>query len=458
MKKIFYVAWREFTTTVVTKGFILGVLITPTLLAIMAVVMPMLMNEQAPRVEGQIAVIDPTGEVAEGLRAYLLPRAIAERREESSNRVAAVASEQVPTMPGSDAMAKQALDALLGVVPLLEIDSLAGGSDVEREKETLTVEGEANQRLALAVIHEDAVERAEGSDKFGSYDLFVRGKLDDRIEDEIKSGLREAIVSARVRSAGMDRERIEALTRVAWRPSTTVTEAGEQQTNEVLNMLLPGGFMILLLASVMTGGQYLMTTTIEEKSSRVIEVLLSAVSPMQLMTGKILGQLCVGFIIMALYAGLGIAALVSFALMGLVDPSLFLYLIIFFLIAYFVVASMMAAIGSAVNEPREAQTLMMPVMLTIMIPWILWLPITRNPDSVFSTIISFIPPVNSFAMLLRMTSTSPPPLWQVWLSILIGIASAYGALWFAAKVFRVGLLMFGKPPNFATLIRWMRMA
>jgi ABC-2 type transport system permease protein len=71
---------------------------------------------------------------------------------------------------------------------------------------------------------------------------------------------------------------------------------------------------------------------------------------------------------------------------------------------------------------------------------------------------SFLPPLNPFVMLIRMTSTSPPPMWQVWLSILIGAASVYFALWFAAKVFRVGLLMYGKPPNFATLIRWVRMA
>ena len=77
----------------------------------------------------------------------------------------------------------------------------------------------------------------------------------------------------------------------------------------------------------------------------------------------------------------------------------------------------MAAIGSAVNELREAQTLMTPLMILIMIPWMLWMPITRNPNSAFTTVLSFVPPINNFAMLLRMTSTTPPPVWQVWLSI-----------------------------------------
>jgi ABC-2 type transport system permease protein len=118
----------------------------------------------------------------------------------------------------------------------------------------------------------------------------------------------------------------------------------------------------------------------------------------------------------------------------------------------------MAAIGAAVNDMREAQTFMTPVMLTMIIPWILWMPISRDPNSTFAVVTSFLPPINTFVMLLRMTSTTPPPLWQVWLSILIGLVSVYAAVWFAAKVFRIGILMFGKPPDFKTLIRWVRMA
>jgi len=125
--------------------------------------------------------------------------------------------------------------------------------------------------------------------------------------------------------------------------------------------------MILLLISVLTSGQYLLTTTVEEKSNRVVEVLLSAVSSMELMVGKIIGQLAVGLLVLALYAGLGIVTLVSFAMLGLLDPSLIVYLVIFYLLAYFTVAAFMAAIGSAVNEMREAQTMMTPVMLIIMI-------------------------------------------------------------------------------------------
>jgi ABC-2 type transport system permease protein len=150
--------------------------------------------------------------------------------------------------------------------------------------------------------------------------------------------------------------------------------------------------------------------------------------------------------------------MVAFAVLGVLDIKLLFYLFVFYLIAHFVIASLLAAIGAAVNDMREAQSLMGPVMMVLVIPWVLWMPISRAPESTFAVVTSFLPPINPFVMLIRMASSTPPPLWQVWLSIAIGVASVYGALWFAAKVFRVGLLMYGKPPNVRTLIKWVRMA
>jgi ABC-type Na+ efflux pump permease subunit len=462
MKKILRVAAREFIATVATKGFIFGIVIIPVIVLLTIFGMRYLINESAPRIEGEVAVIDPTGEVFPGLRDHLRPESIAERRDDFQKLLDEQTPEGVKLLaetPTFEDARRQALQEIMGEVPQLEVTKLEPGVDLEQAKQPLHQgEGSAPGRLALVVIHEDAVVKDAGKEKHGNYDLFVREKLDDRIEREIKNGMWESIVDARVRHAGLDRDYIDSLTRVGRVRSTTVTKEGEKQTNEVLNMLLPAAFMMLLFASVMTGGQSLMISTVEEKSSRVVEVLLSAVSPMQLMTGKILGQMCVGFLILAVYAGMGMSALLAFAMLGLLDPWLIFYLVIFYLIAYFVVASMLGAVGAAVNEIREAQSLMGPVMMTLMVPWLLWLPISRDPNSTFAVVTSFLPPINPFVMLIRMASTTPPPLWQVWLSILVGAVSVYAALWFAAKVFRIGLLMFGKPPTFKTLVRWVRMA
>jgi|TARA_B100000315_G_scaffold255771_2_gene300017 ABC-type Na+ efflux pump permease subunit len=457
MNKIYHVALTEFLATVATKGFIIGIVITPIIILVAIYGMGTLLNEKAPPIVGEVAIVDPTRELFAGISAYLQPEAIARRRGDLKE----LADIEVPPQIelGQSDATRVALDAVLGEVPQLDVVGLDVHTDLEVAKAPLR-EGDTQSggRLALVVIHDDAIVKPEGQQGFGSYDLFVKDKLDDRIESEIHAAITTTMRGARVRAAGLDPKAIGALTRIGRVTSRIVSEEGEKDTNRMLNALMPISFMLLLFVSVLSGGQYLMTTTIEDKSSRVVEVLLSAVSPMQLMTGKIIGQMAVGFVILGAYAGMGIGTLVAFSLVGMLDMSLIFYLIIFYFIAFSVMASLMAAIGAAVNEMREAQTLMTPVMLAMMIPWILWLPISRDPNSTFAVVTSFLPPINTFVMLLRMTSTSPPPQWQVWLSILIGVASVYVAVWIAAKVFRIGILMFGKPPNFRTLLRWVRMA
>ena len=462
MRRIFWIAWREFLATVATKGFIIGILVMPITIVVMIFVMPVILDDTPPRVEGELAVLDSTGVVIEDIARWLEPEAVARRAgdlAEAIDEAIPDVVQEIGERAGRDDLADRALEGILGQVPDIEVVALPLDADLEAEKGPL-LEGSMAEggRLAIAVIHPDAVERDSIGAPFGDYDLFVREKLDDRIESELSGALRDAIISNRVRLSGLDRDEIDALTNMRRVRSTTVTRGGEQETNEAMNMLLPGGFMILLLLAVMTSGQHILLTTVEEKRSRVIEVLLSAVSPMQLLAGKILGQMCVGSVMLGLYGGMGLAALISFALLGLVDLSLIFYLLIFYLIAYFTLGSWMAAIGSAVNEVTEAQSLMMPVMITMMVPWLLWLPITRDPNGLFATVTSFLPPINTFVMLLRMSSNTPPPLWQVWVSILFGIAGVYASLWAATKVFRVGLLMYGKPPNLPTLWRWIRQA
>jgi ABC-type Na+ efflux pump permease subunit len=282
---------------------------------------------------------------------------------------------------------------------------------------------------------------------------------DQRVEIAVHQSLREAIISARVKERGLDRALVNDLTTVPRVRSIAVTGDGETRGGAGLTtFVLPISFMFLLFMGVMGSGQGMLTTTIEEKSSRVIEVLLSAVSPMQLMAGKLLGHMAISLLAMSLYLGMGLSLLATFSLLGFLDFSLVLYLLLFFVLAFFTIGSIMMAVGSAVNDMREAQSLMTPMMLLLMAPWFLWFPISRNPDSTLAVVASFLPPVNSFAMLLRLASTHPPPAWQVWLSIGIGVLGVVGAVWFASKVFRIGLLMFGKPPDLRTLIRWVRNA
>jgi len=464
MKKILCVAKREFLATVTTKAFIIGMFLTPAMIGVFLLIFPRMVDRTPPKVVGEIAIVDGSGQVAEGLRDYLRAERYVQRREEQSREAADAAPEAVKSIvaqsPEAQAAMQRQVAAALGEVPQLTVVALDSGIDLEDAKTPLKIQvsrGGAG-RLALVIVHPDAVQRAPGKDQFGSYELFVRSKLDDRIESDIRNGLREAIVEARVRNSGMKRDEIDALTTVQRPRSRTVTAEGERTTNQMFNQLLPAAFIMLLLISSLTSSQSLLTSTIEEKSSRVVEVLLSAVSPLELMAGKILGQMAVGFVVLALYGSLGILALFSFAMFGLLDPVLIVFLLIFFVLASLTFAALMAAIGSAVSEIREAQGLLTPVMLVLMAPIMFWMPISREPNSAMAVALSFVPGVGNFVTLLRMASNSPPPAWQVGLSILICAAGAAAAVWAASKVFRIGLLMFGKPPTFGTLIRWIRMS
>ncbi len=458
MKRILQIAVRDFTAVVVTKGFIIGLLAMPVIMTVLLILGPSIFNDDDFQIEGEYAVVDPTGQVFPEMDAALDGGTIAQRRSEEFQRVLEDAPEMVRALAASAIELERAMEEELGPTPNVRLNQLPPDTDVEAEKAWLNEETDGLRHTALIVIHDDAVEPAGAESEFGAYDLFVPPGLDDRDLDFIHANVREAIISARIARQSLERDTIESILRVPRPSSTTVSADAERRTVTEFSFILPMAFMMLMFVGIMTGGQYMLTSTIEEKSSRVVEVLLSAVSPMQLMAGKLLGSVGVSLVAMGLYLLMGLALLTSLSMFGLLNPWLIFYLLVFFLIGFFVVGSLMLAVGASVNEISEAQSLQMPLMLIVMLPLFLWPAISRNPNSLLATVVSFLPPINSFGMLLRMASTQPPPWWQIWLSIGVGVASVAGALWIASKVFRIGLLMHGKPPNLKTLIRWVRAA
>jgi ABC-2 type transport system permease protein len=443
MNKVWQIAAREFVATVFTKGFIIGLLIVPVIGGVVALVGPRLFGDRPLTVEGEIAVVDPTGVVLPRVRDAMAAR--------SSPVAVSELIERARAGGAADAMLN-----VLGATTDLALVERTPQADVEEEKRWLTEESAGAQHLALAVVHANAVEPVSG--ELGSYDLYIPARQDNRAEVVVHSLLREAILDARAEARGLDRTELARVMTVPRVRSVTVGDDGERDTVFGINIAVPMAFMVLLFMGVMFAGQGMLTSTVEEKSNRVIEVLLSAASPMQLMGGKLLGHMGISMIAIGLYLSLGLLVLASFSLFGLLDLMLIVYLVIFFLIAFFTFGSLMMAVGAAVNDMREAQSMQAPLIWILILPWLLWMPILRDPNGTIAVVASFVPPINSFGMLLRLASTSPPPAWQVWLSIALGVAGVFGAVWFSAKVFRIGLLMFGKAPDLRTLFRWLRAA
>ena len=510
--KIFDVARREYIATAGTKGFMFGVLVVPALMIGLIILLPKLIDDKPTKFVGSIALVDRTGWVGEGgvtigsmLKTAYLPETLAADYKRQKEGVKQQLGSQFGKA-GEDA-AEMVSDKLLGEVMEINIIHAAPDADLEALKDELksgtTMDG---SRLALVVIDREAVfgavddaeqepeqesdaeqeqnqeqdpeqepepnqeeggqeqeqDREEQEQKqvmYSAYEAYIKPKLDDRFQGPLRQKIASAVIKARVHAAGQDLGAITALTNVAQVTPIEVTPDGERDSlSGEQNIWMAMGFMMLLWMSVMNGGQFLMMTVIEEKSSRVMEVLLSAVSPRQLMTGKILGQMCVALTILGIYVTVGLVALKQFNFLYLVTGSNLGLLVIYFFIAFLLMGSLMAAIGSAVTEIMEAQSLLMPVMMVLMIPLLLFMPLTRNPNSVFSTIVSFIPPISPFAMVIRMAASEPIPTWQIPATIVVGALSVYVAIWATAKIFRIGVLMYGKPPNFRTLIKWVRMA
>lgn len=456
IRRIFMVASREFLATVSSKGFILGVLMMPILLVLVIVIAPRIMGAHGPQVHGTIEVIDSTGHVLPELRAALDPDAIAAGRMEDLRRRQALQKEIAERTGASDAIEEE--EPTIAPSPVLTIVERPPATDLTSAKTSLVAEEGEPRSLALIVIHEDAVTRRDGDAEYGTYDLYVSKSLNGDTESVLHDSLREALVAARLKRSNLVPSDIEAKTRVERPNPVLVTASGEREAQRWLTRALPFISGLLLFMGVVAGGQTLMTSTVEEKSSRVVEVLLAAVAPLELMWGKLIAQLGVGLLIVGVYVTSGLLSLVQFSMVGLIDPALVGYLVAFYLLAYLVYGALMLAIGAAVNQIADAQSLLGPVMMLLLLPYILTPMIGQAPNAPLSVAASFIPPINLFAMLARLASDTPPPAWQVWLTMLIGFGTAALTVWFAAKVFRIGLLMHGKPPNLSTMIRWVRMA
>jgi ABC-2 type transport system permease protein len=340
----------------------------------------------------------------------------------------------------------------------VKVDSIA---DTARTEE-LRAKVQDGELLALVIVPSEVLQAnpvdAEGNP--ATFTLIVPTKSAPRTTATMEKCLSRAIVKARVKLAGNDYTSLNALLES---PQTNVrrlsAEGAESDESRLTKTLLPMGFMMLIWITTFTSGQYLLTTTIEEKASKVMEVMLSAVSPMQLLCGKILGYAIVSMLMLGMYGALGVAALTAAAMGDLVSPGMILLMIVYFIMSYAFVATIMASVGSAVNDLREAQSLVTPAMLVLTIPLMLWLPISEQPNGMLATVASFIPPAIPFVMVLRVTASSEPiAAWQVALSIVWGFAWVAVFMWAGAKIFRVGVLMQGKPPTPRELLKWIRMA
>ncbi len=417
MWKIYKVAQREYSETVKTKTFLVSLLMIPLIIGGVIVLGERLNRQQGgPREPLRVGLTGTTATVATIETAF-----------EEHNRLrpeSPIDSERVET---------------------------DGGQAEERGKERLR-----KARLDAYVVLEGDAESKNDAVRFYTY------KPDSSKVDALWSVERlvcDAVVSRRYEVHGFDEKLLKEIANVPIRRIELGEAEGEESVQgegqRMARMMVPFAFMYLIFMGIVGMGQHMLSSIIEEKNSRIIEVLLSAVSPFELMAGKILGLAAVGLTVMALW---GVAAYVAADRQGIdidVGGDLLAYALIYYILGFVLFSAILAGIGSICNTIKETQSLMMPVMLLFIIPLVSWMQLVRNPNGQFARVLSYIPPATPMVMVLRLSTGVDIWFGEVVVSILVLVIGVLTTLWLAAKVFRTGILMYGKRPGPREILRWL---
>jgi ABC-2 type transport system permease protein len=228
---------------------------------------------------------------------------------------------------------------------------------------------------------------------------------------------------------------------------------------ELMDFVLPMMFTVLLGVSITLGGQYLLQGVAEEKESRILESLLCSVSAEELMAGKLVGLGGAGLLVVAIWVGMG-AALAGpmFVLLQAGLPAgLLAIALVYFLLGYLFYGSLMTGIGAIASSMREAQQFAIWFTFANFVPLILITSILGRPHSQLAVALSLFPPTAPTTMMLRLSGSSTViPPWQIGASVVLLAAAALFSLLVSARIFRVGLLLYGKAPSLPEIARWVR--
>ena len=433
MNKTFLIAKSEYLRRVLTKGFVLGVLLAPVGLVLLFALPLLASLVSSDDGERRVAVLDESGVLYESVAEAVPERFAVER-----------------TAAPLDSLRAQVLDERLDMALVLPASLLDGDGDAT------------------------AYTRAGGG----------LAQFDD-----VRAAVRDAVREVRLREVGAPAEVRAVVDERPGLQSVTVTAAGDAADGAFVASAIGyvSGFVIYMLVFIY--GAMVMRGVIEEKQNRIVEVMASSVKPFELLMGKVLGIGAVGLTQIALWAALGAAVLavlgpllVAFAgapapaaspmgappdaadlpfdvgaITALLTPGFLLILVLCFLGGYLFYAALFAAVGSAVEQESDAQSLTVPVTLPAIVPMLFLFPMLEQPDSTLSVVLSILPPFSTVLLPVRVAVTDVP-FWQVALSLGLLAAAFVAAIWVAARVYRVGILMYGKKASFRDLARWIRTA
>ncbi len=429
MDKMWTVLRREYLSRVKTKGFIIGTITLPLFMLAIFVV-PVLLVFLKTDESKDIVVVDQTGAVFDSLRAALVETNEAGKRLYNFIK-RDVRDEELDTVKTSlsTRVDKGELDGYI-IIPAAVFDSAAAeyyGKNVSNEIEN------------------------------------------DYLEDAISN----IVTAKRIQRSGLNAEQVHKMVRPINLSTFRVKAGGREEKDPGFTFVIAYFLGFFIYMAMFIYGAIVMRSVIEEKVSRVIEAVISSLQPFHLMAGKILGVGAVGltqFLIWALAMGLLSLYGLQLAALFVSDPSKVQsvdlpsislmtlgFFVLFFVLGYFLYSTLYAGVGAMVNSEQEAQQFLIPVSLFIVVPLLMMTYIITNPSSQTSVIMSLIPFFAPIIMLARIV-VEIPPSWQIALSILLMVAAILGMIWVVGRIYRVGVLMYGKRPTLPEIIKWIRYA
>ncbi|HTG88417.1 MAG TPA: ABC transporter permease [Pyrinomonadaceae bacterium] len=445
MRKFLAVVKREYVQRVRAKMFIVSTVLLPLVMSLFAIVPAIILNIDAGG-PLRVAVVDQTGKMFAPLKAAFTN----EEAEEAAQQPTPEPQAATPSRRGLPRMAARQFE-------LTEVKT--EGRSAEDVRAGLDQQLLARQIDGYVILPPDFISTGEA--KFFNNnpgDMLSRGIL--------HSTLTRAVREQRLAQAHVPPETTKDLFKQVDLDAVKVSAAGEERDSGASFVLVFGVGFIMYLAILMYG-QVILGAVIEEKETRIAEILFSSIKPFTLMMGKLVGvslvaltQLCIWATAFSVFAFYGVNLLLSRGVPATIPKipfSHYIYFALFFLLGYFIYATIYALVGSMVTTAQEGGQLAMPIILILVVSFYLFLPVSRSPDSQFSFWVSMLPFSAPVAMLVRIV-TQTPPFWQIALSLVIGFSTVLLIMWFASRVYRVGMLMYGKRASLPEAWRWVRQA
>jgi ABC-2 type transport system permease protein len=421
--------------------FIVTTILLPLMMALFGIVPAVVLSINAGDAS-RIAVVDQTGKLFDRLQSVLVEEQGVEAATGVDNPIRIPSNTSPGTNTANNIILRNVTDNLR------PIDDLK--ADLDKELSAKKIDG-------YILIPADIMENGGAR--------FFRGNSSDFfISRRLRTALTRVVREQRLLDANVDPRTVRELDRPVGLVATRVSTSGEVR-DSAAGLAFVFGIGLIMYISVLLYGQVVLGAVIEEKETRIAEVLFSSVKPFTLMIGKLVGVSFLALTQLAIW-GIAIGGLGAYGISVLASrgvptsiPSLpfvfYIYFVLFFLLGYYVYSTLYALVGSIVTTAQEGGQLAMPIILLLAVGFYLFLPVSRNPDSNFAFWVSLVPFFAPITMLMRII-TQTPPFWQIALSLFIGFSTIVLFTWLASKIYRIGMLMYGKRASIPEIVRWLR--